>query len=143
MSSITAKQYVTSKVKGTALAGYENRIFGSLVVANISRNTVVTADVENAIDALFRKLSAKLSKSTTALPGSHVQARPESERTSIKDSEIKKSTYASSLRREIDPQTGDKLHVIKLLGNVDALHNPSTRVVYPIPGSKDAIPEFV
>lgn len=138
-----AKQYVTKKIAGTALAGYGNRIFGSLVVANISRNTVVTADVENAIDALFRKLSAKLTKSMPALPGSHAQARPEEERAAIKDNEAKKSTYASNLRKAIDPQTGDKLHVIKLLGNVDALHNPSTRVVYPIPGSKDAIPEFI
>jgi hypothetical protein len=137
-----AKHYVARKIQGTSLAGFDNRIFGNLVVANITHNTKVTADVESAIDSLLAKLSVKLGKDS-ALPGFHAKARPESERKEIQDNVNTKSTYASNLRKRIDPQTGDALHEIKLLGNVDALHNPSTRVVYPIPGSNNTIPEFI
>ena len=143
---MNAQQYVSRKIKTTnnsKLAGFEARIFGSLAVASITRTTVVTADVESAIDSLFRKLSAKL-KSNMAVPGSNTKTVSEADMKAGNEAKESKAINEANLRKLIDPQTGDQLNVVKLLGGVDALHNPRSRVVYPIPGTgKTRIPETV
>jgi hypothetical protein len=48
-------------------------------------------------------------------------------------------SYANALRNGEDPDTGAKLSGIELMPGIKALHNPVTRVVYPIPGD-NALP---
>lgn len=43
-------------------------------------------------------------------------------------------SYAKSLRKGLDPVTGETLHEVELQPGVIALHSPGTRIVYPVPG---------
>lgn len=123
--------YVDSKIKDTAVAGSLSRVFNNLAVAGILPTTTLTASSKSAVDNLLAKLERKLA-------GKQVVARKpevtdEAQRTSLSN--------AASLRKCIDPATGEALSRIKLLGGIEALHNPNTRVVYPIPTG--SVPAFV
>lgn len=136
---MNAQSYVESKLEKIGLASYRDRVFGDLAIAGIHRNTRITVEASSAIDSLLAKLSARLgvvadNKKSTKRTADIKLSDPEKVKQSVKNTEM--------LLQQIDPATGDRLSKVKLLGGVYALHNASTRVVYPIPASKN-LPEYV
>lgn len=123
--------YVDSKIKGTAVAGSLPRVYNNLAVAGILPTTTLTTANKSAVDNLLAKLERKLSGKQA------VARKPE-----VTDEEQRTAlTNTASLRKCIDPATGEALSRIKLLGGIEALHNPNTRVVYPIPAG--SVPAFI
>lgn len=122
--------YVSNKLKSVNAESISDRLYGNLAVASIHRSSEVTADAKKAIDALIDRLSKRIG--TTAEPQSVEQKEPKQSKT-----QSVFSTNTKALMAGIDPATGEKLVRIKLLGGDVALHNPSTRVVHPIPGSEN------
>lgn len=135
---MNAQSYVESKLEKIGLASYRERVFGNLAVAGIHRNTEVTVEASSAIDSLLEKLSARLgvvADNKKVVKKADIKlSDPEKIKQSDKNTEM--------LLKQVDPATGDRLSKIKLLGGAYALHNASTRVVYPIPASKK-LPEYV
>lgn len=128
--------YVGNKIEDLGLKGYESRIFGNLAVAGIYPESKVTTTVASSVDSLLAKLSKKLG--AVAAP-KKLDAQVEKAQT---EKLAQSQQYTNMLLKGIDPATGDPLTRIDLLGGIEALHNSSTRVVYPIPGT-DKLPEYV
>lgn len=134
---MNAQSYVASKLEKLGLSSYSERVFGNLAVAGIHRGTEVTVEASSAIDSLLEKLSARLGVVADNKKTKKADVKlsdPEKIQQSVKNTEM--------LLKQVDPATGDRLTKIKLLGGAYALHNQSTRVVYPIPASKN-LPEYV
>lgn len=134
---MNAAEYVKAKTSNTVLADRASRIFNNLAVAGITQTTKVTSANKSSIDALLAKLERKLG--SKASPSTVTAKKPLS---ASKETQEQALTYTASLRKAIDPATGEALNRIKLLGGIEAFHNPNTRVVYPIPAS-GSVPAFV
>ena len=132
------KSYVSNKIEKAGITVSPDRIFGNLAVAGIYRDSVVTADTATVIDSLFSKLKSKLA--ITAAPNN--QKRKATIEPADQEKVIKSQSYTKSLLAGRDPATGEALNEVILMGTTKALHNPSTRVVYPIPGSKN-LPAYI
>lgn len=133
--SINVADYVKSKTSKTVLANRDARVLNNLAVAGIVGTAKVTTANKSVIDSLLVRLERKLGQSqqvtTAKKPSKHTEAE-----------QAGAATYTASLRKNLDPATGEALSRIKLLGGYEALHNTSTRVVYPIPAS-GSVPAFV
>ena len=129
----TVEAYVTKAIASApVLSGKESRIYNNLAVAGIVGATPLSATAKSAVDSLLEKLERKLS----AVSG------PEKAASSNQGQDRVSKTYTDALFAHTDPDTGEDLHEVKLLGGLKALHNPGTRVVYPVPASK-SVPKYV
>jgi hypothetical protein len=118
--------YVSTKLKQLNAESLSDRLYGNLAIASIHRNSEVTANGKKAIDTLLERLAKRIG--TTAAP---------SPKSAPKSVPVVSATNTQALLEGIDPATGDRLHRVKLLDGSIALHNPSTRVVHPVPGSNN------
>lgn len=123
-----ASDYVTKHTTGTVLADKHARIFNNLSLAGVFPGTQVTTANKSAIDSLLERLEKKIGTQITAKKPAKTVSEEE-KRGAL--------TYTESLLAGDDPDTGEKLSVVSLLGGHKALHNPSTRVVYPVPANKN------
>jgi hypothetical protein len=128
------RAYVEKKLKEANVVSAKDRLYGNLAVAQILPSSECTADAKRAIDSLIDRLAAKMG--TTAAPVAKKAILKKEEH------EAPSKTYTESLLKGIDPATGEKMVKIKLLNNDYAWHNPSTRVVQPIPGSNN-LPAYI
>lgn len=157
----TVNEFITKEAtkRGLEVAGIRSRIVGGLAIAGIRPEAQLTAVARNSVSAILDRLERKLGKSArvvaeepapaparrsvkTPVPDSkRLRKRPVDVATEDFDPKETQS-YANALRRGEDPATGAKLSSIELMPGVKALHNASTRVVYPIPGNA-SLPERV
>lgn len=119
--------YVSSKLKAMNAEGIADRLYGNLAVASIHKSSEATADAKKAIDVLMERLTKRIG----------VTAEPKASEPTQRKAQNVFANNTQALLEGIDPATGEKLHRVKLLGGDIALHNPNTRVVHPIPGSKN------
>jgi hypothetical protein len=144
--------------RGLSAEAVSSRVLGGLAIAGIRESDEATASSRTAVDSLLARLEKKLGKSARVVAEpTPVVTRPRRAGSVPNPKTLRKqpvevqtddfdanetASYANALRKGIDPATGAKLNEIELMPGVKSLHNPSTRVVYPIPGN-NALPGVV
>lgn len=157
---MNVRKYIEQSAKKHGLSPdvVSARVLGGLAIAGIRESDVATASSRGAVDSLLARLEKKLGKSARVVAEpTPVVTRPRRAGSVPNPKTLRKQpvevqtddfnaketeSYANALRKGIDPATGEKLSDIDLMPGVKALHNRSTRVVYPIPGNS-ALPGVV